>query len=84
MALPAEKEYYTFADVLTWTGHDRISKVKNVKCSQHRLVFAFLKKKGTARTSGSFKIQKYYGQKDVAKVNVLEGCFIELCKVFTE
>ena len=34
--------------------------------------------------SGSFKIQEDYGQNDVAKVNVLEGCFVELCKVFTE
>lgn len=25
-----------------------------------------------------------YGRKDVAKVNVLDGCFIELSKVFLE
>lgn len=25
-----------------------------------------------------------YGKKEVAKVNVLEGCFIELSKVFPE
>jgi len=33
---------------------------------------------------GSLRIHEDYGADDVAKVNVLEGCFIELCKVFSE
>lgn len=33
---------------------------------------------------GSFRIHEEYGPKDIAKVNVLEGCFIELSKVFSE
>jgi len=34
--------------------------------------------------NGSFKIHEDYGQEDIAKVNVLDGCFIELRKVFGE
>ena len=34
--------------------------------------------------SGSLKIHEEYGPRDVAKVNVLDGCFVELGKVFTE
>lgn len=191
MALPAKKEYYTFSDVLTWTGHDRIEIINgeavmmapptvqhqrisreifrqlanylegkkcevfsapfgvrlfekegdspdevdtmvepdiSVICDKNKLdkygckgapdlvieilspstlrhdrlvklglyqqagvqeywivdpknktIQVFLQDK-----SGSFKIQEDYGQNDVAKVNVLEGCFVELCKVFTE
>lgn len=30
------------------------------------------------------KIREIYGSEDVAKVNVLDGCFIELSKVFSE
>ena len=30
------------------------------------------------------EIREDYGREDVAKVNVLEGCFIELSKVFPE
>ncbi len=26
----------------------------------------------------------FYGPEDIAKVNVLDGCFVELCKVFSE
>ena len=33
---------------------------------------------------GSLKIHEEYGPRDVAKVNVLDGCFVELGKVFTE
>ena len=33
---------------------------------------------------GTFRIHEVYGQEDVAKVNVLEGCFVELSKVFSE
>lgn len=33
---------------------------------------------------GFFKIREDYGQEDVARVNVLEGCFIDLSKVFPE
>ncbi len=33
---------------------------------------------------GLLRIHEDYGWKDVAKVNVLEGCFIELSKVFSE
>lgn len=31
---------------------------------------------------GSLRIHEDYGREDVAKVNVLEGCFVELSKVF--
>ena len=34
--------------------------------------------------NGSLKIHEEYGPGDVAKVNVLDGCFVELGKVFTE
>ena len=34
--------------------------------------------------SGSLRIYEEYGPGDVAKVNVLDGCFIELGRVFTE
>ena len=34
--------------------------------------------------NGILQPRAFYGQGDVAKVNVLEGCFIELSKVFTE
>jgi Uma2 family endonuclease len=33
-------------------------------------------------SDGSLKLHEDYGPTDVAKVNALEGCFIELCKVF--
>jgi Uma2 family endonuclease len=36
------------------------------------------------RDGGSLQPYEDYGREDVAKVNVLEGCFIELCKVFSE
>lgn len=32
--------------------------------------------------AGSLRIHEDYGREDMAKVNVLEGCFIELSKVF--
>lgn len=34
--------------------------------------------------NGALKIHEDYGREDVAKVNVLDGCFIELSKVFSE
>ena len=34
--------------------------------------------------SSALKIREDYGREDVAKVNVLDGCFIELSKVFSE
>jgi len=34
--------------------------------------------------NGSLKIHEDYGREDVAKVNVLNGCFVELGKVFPE
>ena len=34
--------------------------------------------------SGALKLREDYGSEDVAKVNVLDGCFIELNKVFSE
>ena len=34
--------------------------------------------------AGSLRIHEDYGRDDVAKVNVLDGCFIELSKVFAE
>lgn len=34
--------------------------------------------------NGIFQTREVYGQEDVAKVNVLDGCFIELSKVFSE
>lgn len=30
------------------------------------------------------KIHEDYGREDIAKGNALNGCFIELCKVFSE
>lgn len=33
---------------------------------------------------GSLRISEEYGREDVAKVNALDGCFIELSKVFSE
>ena len=36
------------------------------------------------QTGGSLHLCEEYGQNDVAKVNVLNGCFIELSKVFAE
>ena len=34
--------------------------------------------------NGSFRLHEDYGRADVAKVSALEGCFIELNKVFSE
>lgn len=34
--------------------------------------------------NAAFHLHEVYGSKDVAKVNVLDGCFIEVCKVFPE
>ena len=34
--------------------------------------------------SDALKIREDYGREDIAKVNVLDGCFIELNKVFSE
>lgn len=34
--------------------------------------------------SGLLRIHEEYGPKDIAKVNVLNGCFIELSRVFSE
>jgi len=34
--------------------------------------------------NASFRLHEDYGKEDVAKVNVLDGCFIELSKVFSE
>lgn len=45
----------------------------------NRAVQVFLQDAG-----GSLRIYEEYGCKDVAKVNMLDGCFIELCKVFPE
>lgn len=36
------------------------------------------------RDGDSLKIHGDYGREDIAKVHVLNGCFIELCKVFRE
>ena len=33
---------------------------------------------------GSLRITEEYGPRDIARVNVLEGCFIDLSKVFSE
>lgn len=34
--------------------------------------------------SGIFRLHEDYGQEDIARVNVLEGCFIDLGRVFLE
>lgn len=34
--------------------------------------------------AGSLQISEEYGRSDVAKVNILDGCFVELSKVFSE
>ena len=46
---------------------------------QNRSVMVFL-----PDNSGSLRLHEDYGRNDVAKVNVLDGCFIELSKVFSE
>ena len=33
---------------------------------------------------GRFIVQGFYEKNDIAKVHALEGCFVELCKVFAE
>ena len=38
----------------------------------------------TQDSGGSLKIHEDYGREDVAKVNVLNGCFVELNRVFPE
>lgn len=35
-------------------------------------------------STGFFRLHEDYGKKDIAKVHALDGCFIELCKVFPE
>ena len=34
--------------------------------------------------SGALRIYEDYGREDIAKVNVLDGCFIDLARVFQE
>jgi len=46
---------------------------------ENRSVMVFL-----PDTSGSLRLYEDYAWNDVAKVNVLDGCFIELSKVFSE
>ena len=38
----------------------------------------------TLNDGGDLRITEEYGRKDIAKVNVLSGCFVELSKVFPE
>ena len=35
-------------------------------------------------SGGSLRLHEDYGKADIAKVHVLDGCFIELSKVFSE
>lgn len=46
---------------------------------ENRSVMVFLPDGG-----GTLRLYEDYGRNDVAKVNVLDGCFIELSKVFSE
>jgi len=46
---------------------------------ENRSVMVFLPDAG-----GSLRLHEDYGREDIAKVNVLGGCFIELSKVFSE
>jgi len=46
---------------------------------ENRSVMVFLPDAG-----GSLRLYEDYGREDIAKVNVLDGCFIELRKVFSE
>lgn len=46
---------------------------------ENRSVMVFL-----PDSSGSFRLCEDYGREDVARVNVLDGCFVELNKVFSE
>ena len=46
---------------------------------ENRSVMVFLPDGG-----GALRLYEDYGRNDVAKVNVLDGCFIELSKVFSE
>ena len=143
MALPAEKERYTFADCLTWGEDERIEIIDgeapedvdtmvepdlSVVCDSNkldkhgckgapdlvieilspstrrhdRLIKIGLYQRAGVREywivdpenkavqvflqdgGGSLKIHEDYGREDVAKVNVLSGCFVELSKVFSE
>lgn len=34
--------------------------------------------------NGALRLREDYGREDIARVSALEGCFIELCKVFAE
>ena len=34
--------------------------------------------------NGFLRIHEEYGREDIARVNILDGCFIELGKVFAE
>lgn len=34
--------------------------------------------------NGLYRTHEVYSPKDIAKVNALEGCFIEMCKVFPD
>ncbi len=46
---------------------------------ENRSVMVFLPDR-----NGSFRLHEDYGREDVAKVSALDGCFIELNKVFSE
>ena len=70
-------------------GRDWISKLNQYRKAgvreywivdpENKAVQVFLQDGG-----GSLKIHEDYGREDVAKVNVLSGCFVELSKVFSE
>lgn len=88
MVLPIQKAQYTFADLLAWDENVRIEIIDgeavcmaaptNVH-QEIKTMQVFL-----LHSTGILRPHEGYGREDVAKVNVLDGCFIELNKVFCE
>lgn len=68
--------------------HDRLIKLDLYQRAGVREYWIVSPEEETAqvllRDGDSLKIHEIYGKKDIAKVHVLNGCFIELSKVFTE
>ena len=124
MAIPAKKERYTFADILTWGEDERIEIISGeafmmaTPSTRHQEIsgalfaqlYNFLEGKKcrvypapsgvreywivspeemTVQVmlragGGILQLHEIYGREDIARVNVLEGCFIDLGRVFAE
>lgn len=68
--------------------HDRLVKLNEYQRAGVREYWIVSPEEQTAQVyllkDGLLYPSEVYGKGDVAKVNVLEGCFVELAKVFTE